>query len=102
MVFENGNLSGIIRDFKSRTSKALVAMIKKEPESRRSWLLHMFTFYANRTNENEFFKVWSGDNHPEEIFTEKFLFSKLVYIHENPVRAGWVAEEEHYILFQCS
>jgi putative transposase len=94
---ENGNLSGLIRDFKNYTCKEIIACIMTETESRRHWLLHMFKFYANRTNENDFFKVWTGDNHPEEIFSEDFCMSKLSYIHENPVRAGLVTEAEHYI-----
>lgn len=59
------NLSDILRDFKTYTSKAITASIETEPESRREWLLYMFRFFANRTNANEHFKVWTGDNHPE-------------------------------------
>ena len=93
----NNNLSDVIRDFKTFTSKAMTAAIEAEPESRRDWLLYMFRFYANRTAANENFKVWTGNNHPEEIHSDKFLRSKLNYIHENPVRAGLVAEASHYL-----
>ena len=61
------NLSDIIRDFKTHTSKAITSAIKEESESRRDWLLYMFEFYAKRTNANDYFKVWTGNNHPEEI-----------------------------------
>ncbi len=42
------------------------------------------------------FKLWTSNNHPEAIYSKKFLISKLNYIHQNPVRAGIVAESEHY------
>jgi len=93
----NSNLSDIIRDFKTFTSKVITASIEAEIESRRDWLLYMFNFYANKTNANDNFKVWTGNNHPEEIYSESFLRSKLHYIHENPVRAGLVAEPTHYL-----
>ena len=93
----NNNLSDVIRDFKTFTSKAITAAIEAEPESRRDWLLYMFHFYANRTAANDNFKVWTGNNHPEEIHSDKFMCSKLNYIHENPVRAGLVAEASHYL-----
>ena len=93
----NNNLSDIIRDFKTFTSKAITASIEEEPESRRNWLLYMFNYYANRTNANRYFKVWTGNNHPEEIHSESFLRSKLNYIHNNPVRAGIVHEPSHYL-----
>ena len=91
------NLSDIIRDFKTFTSRAITDSIKNEPESRREWLLYMFRFFGNHTRENQEFKVWTGNNHPEEIYSESFLRTKLNYIHENPVRAGLVAEAAHYL-----
>lgn len=94
---ENNNLSDVVRDFKTFTSKAILKSIQEEPESRKDWLLYMFKFYANRTNENEVFKLWTSNNHPEAIYSKEFLISKLNYIHQNPVRAGIVAEPEHYI-----
>jgi putative transposase len=93
----NNNLSDIIRDFKTFTSKAITRAIEKEIESRRDWLLYMFRFYANRTAANDYFKVWTNNNHPEEIHSESFLRTKLNYTHENPVRAGLVTEPLHYL-----
>lgn len=93
----NGNLSDIIRDFKTHTSKAMFESILKEPESRKEWLEYMFRFFSNKTAANENFKIWSGDSHPEAIYTSEFLMSKLNYIHENPVRAGIVADAVQYL-----
>ncbi|AHF16677.1 REP-associated tyrosine transposase [Niabella soli] len=91
------NLSDVVRDFKTHTSKAITKSIEEEPESRRDWLLYLFGFYAQRTNANDYFKVWTGNNHPEVVYSEAFLKTKLNYIHENPVRAGLVAAPEHYL-----
>ena len=93
----NANLSDVVRDFKTFTSKAITASIEAEPESRRDWLLYMFRFYANRTMANKEFKVWTSTNHPEEIYSGPFMMSKLNYIHENPVRAGLVREPSDYL-----
>jgi REP element-mobilizing transposase RayT len=94
---KNGNLSGLIRDFKRHTSQTIISKILQESESRKDWLLHMFKYHANGTNANEYYKVWTNNNHPEEIFSEEFLKTKLDYIHDNPVRAGLVNEQSHYI-----
>jgi putative transposase len=98
----DNDLSGLIRDFKRHTSKRLTSSIQEEPESRREWLLYMFKFYANQTNSNEMFKVWTGDNHPEEIHSAAFLATKMNYIHQNPVRAGLVADPTSYIYSSAS
>ena len=50
----------------------------------------MFSFYARQTVANKQYKIWTNDNHPEEIFSQDFFYQKLQYIHENPVRAGIV------------
>lgn len=94
---EGHQISDVIRDFKTFTSKAITRSIEEEPESRKSWLLHMFRFHANRTNKNDRFKVWTSSNHPEEIYSHSFLLSKINYIHQNPVRAGIVREPSHYL-----
>ncbi len=38
------NISDVIRDFKTFTSKAITKAIEDEPESRRNWLLLCFSF----------------------------------------------------------
>jgi len=93
---KNGDLSDIIRDFKTFTSKEIISLINTENESRRHWLLHLFRFYGKRTNGNTEFKVWSGDNHAEEIQSLSFYHQKLEYIHMNPVRAGITKVPEAY------
>jgi REP element-mobilizing transposase RayT len=93
----HANLSDIIRDFKTYTSKAIAKNIAQEPESRRDWLLYMFEYYANRTNTNDHYKIWTGNNHPEEIFSFDFLNCKLNYTHQNPVRAGLVVNPDDYL-----
>ena len=94
---KGNNLSDIVRDFKTFTSKAIIKSIETEPESRKEWLQYMLDYYAQRTNANDYFKVWTGNNHPEAIYTQNFFDTKLNYIHQNPVMAGIVSSPEHYI-----
>jgi len=72
-------------------------MIQKEKESRREWLNYMFSYFANGTNANKQIKIWTNNNHPEEIFSQDFLKTKMDYIHNNPVRAGLVFNASDYI-----
>jgi len=97
-----GNLSDTLRDFKSYSTKKMMQAIERENESRRNWLQYMFEFYAAPSNKHSEYKMWTGDNHPEEITSEKFLRTKLNYIHENPVRAGFVENPEHYVYSSAS
>ena len=92
-----GDLSGTIRDLKKYTSRKIVEAIKTEPESRREWILHRFEWNAAQTKRSVDNQVWTHENHAVSITSEKFFQQKLKYLHENPMRAGWVKREEDYV-----
>lgn len=46
--------------------------------------------------------MWQYGNHSEEIFTLKFMWDKLNYIHLNPMRAGIVEKANHYLYSSTS
>lgn len=84
---ENGfHLSDILRDFKTYTSKKIIEQIEEEPESRREWMLEYFSNACKHLKSGQKYKVWQDGNRNEEIFTNKFLYEKLEYIHNNPVK----------------
>jgi putative transposase len=89
------NLSGTIRDFKTYTAKAIIEEMSLPGESRKEWMLGQMKYYGNNTNQNHQF--WTHENHPVELFSNKFKDQKLEYIHQNPVRAGIVEEPWEYI-----
>jgi REP element-mobilizing transposase RayT len=90
-------LKDIIRDFKKFTSKKILQQIQNEPESRREWMLKIFTDEAEQSKKHKSYKFWQVGNHAIEVFTEKFVWDKINYIHENPVRAGLVKYQWEWI-----
>jgi REP element-mobilizing transposase RayT len=94
---KDGNISGFVRDFKKHTSKGIIEYIQNEHESRRGWMLKIFSENASKTNRNKDFQVWTHENHCIRVYTDAFVKEKLEYIHNNPVRAGIVEQPEHYI-----
>lgn len=88
-------LSDVVRDFKGFTSKAIVKAVHEEKESRREWLLQRFVANATRTARNDQYKVWTHDNHPIQM-QPHFIMQRVNYIHQNPVRAGWVDRPRDY------
>ena len=98
----DGKLSDLIRDFKKFTATKILEKIQTEPESRREWMLVRFKLATESHSRNKNFQFWQYGNHPEEIYTNKFMWSKLDYIHLNPVRAGIVEKASHYIYSSAS
>ena len=99
---DKNKLSDLIRDFKKFTAKTILHKIETEPESRADWMLKRFEFACKSHSRNEKYQFWQYGNHPEEIFSEKFFWSKLDYIHLNPVRAGIVVKASHYLYSSAS
>ena len=93
---EESKLSDLIRDFKKFTAKTILNKIESGPESRADLMLKRFEFACKSHTRNEKYQFWQYGSHPEEIFSEKFMWSKLDYIHLNPVRVGIVARASHY------
>lgn len=99
---EEGKLSDLIRDFKKFTAKVILSKIQSEPESRREWMLERFELATQSHSRNKKYQFWKYGNHPEEIYTNKFMWSKLDYLHLNPVRAGIVEKASHYTYSSAS
>ena len=93
---EGSTLSAIMRDFKSFTAKSFLAEIQKETESRRDWLLYLFQYFAKKHKRSQTHMFWQHDNHPIELWSAKVIQTKLRYIHENPVRAGFVSQPSEW------
>ncbi len=97
-----GKLSDLIRDFKKFTAKTILDKIQNESESRREWMLERFQKATETHTRNKNYQFWQYGNHAEEVYSEKFLWSKIDYIHMNPVRSGLVKKVEDYIYSSAS
>ena len=95
---EELGLSDVLRDFKKFTARTILTMIedKSHPESRREWMLYLFSFFARKNKNNRKYQFWVQDNHPIELSSNQWIRQKLHYIHHNPVRNGLVAKPEDY------
>lgn len=94
---KEGDLSGIMRDFKKHTSKEITKTINEINESRRDWLLNAFGKAGNDLKRISGHKVWQDGNQPKGIESNEFLDQKLEYIHNNPVGSGIVSEPADYL-----
>jgi len=91
------NLQDIMRDLKKYTSKSLIAAIKENPqESRKEWMLQMFERAGSINSNNQKYQFWQQHNKPIVLHNASIFEEKLNYLHESPVRAGFVSDEVDY------
>jgi REP element-mobilizing transposase RayT len=91
------NPSELLGRFKEYTSKAIRKEIASHPsESRREWLLWMMERAAANNSSVSKYQFWQHHNRPIELWTSDIIEQKVLYIHYNPVKAGFVEAPEHW------
>ena len=95
---QKNELSDIMRDMKSFTSTRLRKDISENPEeSGKTWMLSLMNQKGLENKNNSDFQFWQQDNHPILLDTNYLIDQKLNYIHDNPVKAGFVENQEDYL-----
>ena len=95
---KNADLSGILCDFKKYTSRQIITAIENNPrESRKEWMLDIFEKNGKAKKSNYRYQFWQHENHPILLDSAEKYWQRLLYLHENPVRAGFVYEAEHWM-----
>jgi REP element-mobilizing transposase RayT len=89
---EENKLSQIISDFKKYTTRKILKLLESD---RRGYILNLIknSFAKKKDYENQ---IWQRENYPEIITSEKFLFEKIKYIHNNPVKKNYVTLPENW------
>jgi hypothetical protein len=64
---------------------------------KKYWLLQQFKFYKRRHKTDSDYQVWQEGFHPTQIISEEMLSQKIEYVHNNPVRIGWVENPEDWV-----
>ena len=91
-------LADIMRDLKSFSAKQLIKQIQAhQQESRKEWMLNVMRQAGEKNSNNTHFQFWSQHNKPIELNSYSIMAQKLAYIHNNPVAAGFVDQEEAWL-----
>src|SRR5699024_3949890 len=91
-------MQDIVRDMKKFTSKKICRTVEENPqESRKKWMLALFSKAGKSNSNNTRYQFWQQHNQPIQLDYPDIIEQKVNYIHQNPVKAGWVHKPEHYI-----
>jgi hypothetical protein len=59
-------------------------------------MLHWLAFFKRSHKQESRYQVWEEGSHPQIIGSEAVMRQKLDYIHQNPVKRGYVDRPEHW------
>jgi putative transposase len=92
-IASSKNLSKEIGDFKSYTARKIIDYLQ---ERQIHTLLDGLEYHRSRHKTDRRFQLWQEGSHPQIIETEDMLRQKLDYIHENPVKRGYISDPAHW------
>ncbi|MEM7773314.1 MAG: transposase [Cyanobacteria bacterium P01_A01_bin.37] len=88
------NLTREIGCFKSFTARSIVDWLKdNQPKS--YWLAQFKQAKRDHKTKQEY-QVWQEGCHPQVILSSEMLHQTLEYIHNNPVKRGYVDDPAHW------
>ncbi len=92
-IAQSSDLARRIRKFKSYTARMLVNHLQEQGAGK---ILEQFAFYKKRHKQDRDHQVWEEGAHPQMIKDADMLRQKLEYIHNNPVKRGYIDNPEHW------
>ncbi len=93
MVVQSDDLVKTMKSFKQYTAKELLILLKKE---NAKTILEQLKFYKKVHRKATNYQVWEEGYQPKLILNDKMMINKINYIHENPVKRGYVDEPKHW------
>jgi putative transposase len=93
-IVSGPELARTIADLKKFTARELLSQLKVEG---RVWLLNELAYFRAAHKSDSTHQVWQEGVHPQRILSDEMMFQKLDYLHNNPVKRGFVASPEHWV-----
>ena len=92
-VLQSQALDHDIARFKSWTAKSLIQYFAAHNVRQ---ILDQLAFYKKAHKNDRAYQFWQEGVHPELIQGEDMMRQKIEYIHQNPVKRGYVDEAAHW------
>ncbi len=93
LIAQSNDLRRDIARFKSYTATQILAYLK---ELRIKTILDQLVFYKKAHKNDRDHQFWQEGVHPELIETADMMRQKIEYIHNNPVKRGYVDDPLHW------
>ena len=93
LIVQSNDIQKSMRHFKSYTAKEILKLLQKE---NAETLLKQFRFYKKAHKTDRTYQIWQEGYQPKLMQTDAMMIAKIKYIHENPVKRGYVDEPKYW------
>jgi REP element-mobilizing transposase RayT len=93
MIASAADLGKEIANFKSFTARQCIDYYVAQ---KNKFILRQLVYPESTLRADRDYHFWQAGVHPQQIQDEKMMRQKIEYIHQNPVRRGYVDEAIHW------
>jgi len=93
MIASSDDISQSIKKFKSYTAKALLELLQT---NRVQTILDQLAFYKKAHKTETTYQIWQEGSAFKLIQSEAMMRERIDYIHNNPLKRGYVDEATHW------
>ena len=87
LIASSDDIAKSISKFKSYTSKKILKLLQ---EKNVTTILEQLAFYKKAHKKNSAYQLWQEGTQPKLIVNEKMMLDRINYIHNNPVKRGYI------------
>ena len=93
LIASSDDISYTIKRFKSSTAKNILKLLQ---EKNITTILDQLAFYKKAHKKTAQYQLWQEGLQPKLIQDEAMMIQKIEYIHQNPVKRGYIDEPNHW------
>jgi REP element-mobilizing transposase RayT len=87
------DLSQVIARFKSFTARRIIDALQT---SGFSTFRSELRYFKSRHKIDQTYQLWQEGSHPQQLQNAEMMIQKLEYMHNNPVKRGYVDDAMHW------
>ncbi len=96
LIAQSDRIDRDMARFKSFTAKELIRYLRSHAGAWERGVLEQLAFYKKAHKADRSYQFWQEGVHPEYIQNDDMMRQKVEYIHQNPVKRGYVDSPEHW------
>ncbi|SFV90444.1 Transposase and inactivated derivatives [hydrothermal vent metagenome] len=93
IVAQSNDITKTMAKFKRHTARELLRLLQRENVKT---ILDQLAFYKKVHKSDRQYQVWQEGLQPKLIQSDTMMISKINYIHQNPVKRGYVDDASHW------
>ena len=93
LIASSDDIGKSMQKFKAYTAKEILKLLQKQNVKT---ILDQLKFYKKAHKKETTYQLWQEGFQPKLIQNEKMMIDRINYIHQNPLKRGYVDEAIHW------